>query len=112
VIYTAAARKALVGLTQDDMDAKGLRGAMEPYAALIAERLKTAHGAVWGLAETGASGPTGNRYGDPAGHTAMAVSGPVSETRVLQTGSDDRVGNMWAFADAALSFLVEALERA
>ncbi|MBL22882.1 MAG: damage-inducible protein [Rhodospirillaceae bacterium] len=111
VIYTAAARQALVGLSQADMDEKGLRGAMEPYAALLAERIKTAHGADWGLAETGASGPSGNRYGDPAGHTALAVSGAHAETRVLQTGSDDRVENMWAFADAAFSLLIEALER-
>lgn len=111
VVYTAAARQALVGLSQDEMDEKGLRGAMEPYAALLAERLKASHGADWGLAETGASGPSGNRYGDPAGHTALAVCGAYSETRVLRTGSDDRVENMWAFADAAFSLLVEALER-
>jgi len=112
VVYTAAARQALVGISQDYMDERGLRGAMEPYAALMAERLKASHGAVWGLSETGASGPSGNRYGDPAGHTAMAISGPHCETRVLQTGSEDRVANMWAFADAAFLLLVEALESA
>lgn len=111
VVYTAAARQALVGLSQYEMDEKGLRGAMEPYAVLLAERLKASHGADWGLAETGASGPSGNRYGDPAGHTALAVCGAYSETRVLQTGSADRVENMWAFADAAFSLLIEALER-
>lgn len=111
VIYTAAARQALVGLSQAEMDEKGLRGAMEPYAALLAQRLKTTHGADWGLAETGASGPSGNRYGDPAGHTALAIDGTYSDTRVLQTGSGDRIENMWAFADAAFSLLIEALER-
>ena len=93
-----------------DMDERGLRGAMEPYAALLAERLKASHGAVWGLSETGASGPSGNRYGDPAGHTALAISGPYCGTRIFQTGSGDRVANMWAFAVAAFSLLAEALE--
>ena len=112
VIYTASARSALVGISQEEMDQKHLRGAMEPYAALLAARLKESHGAVWGLAETGASGPSGNRYGDPAGHTALAITGPYSETRILQTGNADRVANMWAFADAALALLVEGLEKA
>ena len=110
VVYTAAARQALVGISQHEMDERGLHGAMEPYAVLLAERLKACHGAVWGLAETGASGPLGNRYGDPAGHTALAISGPYSGTRIFQTGSGDRVANMWAFAVAAFSLLAEALE--
>ena len=29
-----------------------------------------------GLSETGATGPTGNRYGDAAGHSCIAVAGP------------------------------------
>lgn len=33
-------------------------------------------GAAWGPGETGAAGPAGNRYGDPAGHACLAVSGP------------------------------------
>jgi hypothetical protein len=42
----------------------------------------------------------------------MAVVGPVSLVRTLRTGSDDRVANMWAFAEATLKLLVEALETA
>ncbi|MBO43128.1 MAG: damage-inducible protein [Rhodospirillaceae bacterium] len=112
VVYTSEARQALVGISQDEMDERGLRGAMEPYAELLAERLKNSHGAVWGLSETGASGPSGNRYGDPAGHTVLAISGPYCKTRTFQTGSRYRVANMWAFAVAAFSLLGEALESA
>ena len=63
----------------------------------------------WGLAEAGAAGPLGNRYGDPAGHTCIAVAGPVERAITLQTGSDDRRANMFAFAQRALELLAEQL---
>ena len=65
----------------------------------------------WGLSETGAAGPP-NPYGDPSGHTCMAITGPVNLVRTLRTGKEDRVENMWAFANATLALLVEALETA
>jgi len=40
----------------------------------------------------------------------MAVVGAVSVARTLRTGSEDRVANMWAFAEATLQLLVEVLE--
>ena len=110
VVYTAEARHAVLGFSLDDMAAQGLRSSSEPYAAVMAERVRGVHGTPWGLAETGAAGPTGNRYGDAAGHTCLAVSGPVSLIRTLETGDDDRVANMWVFAEAALALFVEALE--
>ena len=63
----------------------------------------------WGLAETGASGPTGNRYGDAAGHACLAVAGPVERAITLETGHGDREQNMWAFAKAALELLESSL---
>ena len=69
VVYTQQARGGLVGITDDDM--KGLRSSSEPYAALLADRMRANVNATWGLAETGAAGPSGNRYGDPAGHTCI-----------------------------------------
>src|SRR6188768_2639292 len=85
VVYTKASRSALLRITDTDM--AGMQAATEPYAALLARRVRDAHGAVWGLAETGASGPTGNRYGDPAGHCCIAVAGPNDRTATLRTGS-------------------------
>ena len=89
-----------------------MRSSSEPYAALAAATMRAKLSATWGLAETGATGPSGNRYGDPAGHTCLAVSGPRATTRVLQTGLDDRENNMWLFTEHALALLVESLEAA
>jgi PncC family amidohydrolase len=108
VVYTRQARSALLDIT--DVDMSGMRSASEPYAALAAARIREKHRATWGLAETGAAGPTGNRYGDPAGHTCIAVAGPAPRTATLRTGSNDRVSNMRAFAKRALEELAEALK--
>lgn len=107
VVYTAAAR-ALIGLSPDAL--AGARSASPPYAALLAETVRARMGAVWGLAETGAAGPTGNRYGDAAGHSCLALAGPIPRGLVLATGSDDRVANMRAFAAAALRLLADGLD--
>ena len=75
----------------------------------LRERMRERHGAVWGLGETGATGPTGNRYGDPAGHTCIAVAGPAERAITLRTGSAERLANMEAFAKRALELLVEVI---
>jgi PncC family amidohydrolase len=107
VVYTAAAREALLGIGPAEM--AGMRSASERYAQLAAHSIRERLGATWGLAETGAAGPTGNRYGDAAGHACLAVSGPTDAVRILETGSSDRAGNMRAFALAALALLDETL---
>lgn len=113
ITYSFVSIRALAGIAMDELRAKGIRSSSEPYAQILAETIRAKHeGVVWGLSETGAAGPSGNRYGDPSGHTCMAVAGPVSLVRTLRTGSDDRVANMWAFAEGALALLVEALETA
>jgi PncC family amidohydrolase len=109
VVYTRQARTALLGISDQTMKAKGIRSASEPYAALAAATVRERHGATWGSAETGATGPSGNRYGDPAGHTCIAVAGPVERVITLRTGSADRQANMQAFARRALEELAAAL---
>ena len=99
---------SLLGLTREAV--AGVRSASEPYALILAQTVRENHGATWGLAETGAAGPTGNGYGDPAGHTCLAVSGSTETATTLRTGSSDRQSNMTAFAIAALDLLVAALE--
>ena len=74
-------------------------------ATTIRERL----GTTWGLGETGATGPSGNRYGDAPGHSCIAVSGPRSRSLTLETGQADREANMWRFARASLDLLEEVL---
>ena len=107
VVYTKSARAALLGFGDAEME--GMRAATEAYALFIARRVRDRHGAIWGLGETGATGPTGNRYGDPAGHTCIAISGPAERAATLRTGSADRQANMEAFARRALELLVEAI---
>jgi PncC family amidohydrolase len=107
VVYTKAARAALLGI--GDAEMAGLRPATEAYASLLARCVAERHGATWGVGETGATGPTGNRYGDPAGHTCLAVTGIVERTITLETGSAERLANMRAFAAAALKLLADAI---
>jgi len=109
VVYTAAAREALLSITPQEMS--GLRSSSEPYAQLLARRTRDKMKASWGLAETGAAGPTANRYGDAAGHSCLAISGPSEAVTTLETDSSDRFDNMRAFAAAALALLASALER-
>ncbi len=110
VVYTAQSRLGLVGISQEEMDKAGIRSSSEPYAAWLAERIQSILGADWALAETGAAGPTGNRYGDAAGHTCIAVRGPTHSVTTLETGDDDRADNMLRFAAAALAELLRALD--
>ena len=107
VVYTVQARANIAGITKEQMDGK--RSSSEPYAELLASSLRDKVGATWGLAETGAAGPTGNRYGDPAGHTCIAIAGPNAAVLTFRTGEDDRVANMRAFALKALEAMDEAL---
>ena len=107
VVYTKASRAALMGITDADMT--GLRPSIEPYALLLARRARDKIGATWALSETGATGPSGNRYGDAAGHTCVAVAGPVEKAATLETGHADRRANMEAFAERGLELLLEVL---
>jgi nicotinamide-nucleotide amidase len=107
VVYTGKARMALLGLRREDV--AGMRSSSEPYAVLLAKTARENFGADWGLSETGAAGPTGNPYGDAAGHTCVAVSGPADMAFTLETGSPDRAANMEAFARAALDLLRSAM---
>jgi nicotinamide-nucleotide amidase len=109
VVYTGAARGAFAGISLDEMKAQGIRPASEPYAALLSERVRARLDTTWALAEAGAAGPSGNRYGDPAGHTAIAVAGPSPRTTTFRTDNADRRANMRAFAARALEVLAEQI---
>ena len=107
IVYTGVGRAALLGLTAQDV--VNIRSASEPFARLLAQRVRTNLGATWGLSETGASGPSGNRYGDAPGHACIAVCGPVEAVITLETGSADREANMWVFARKAIELLESCL---
>jgi PncC family amidohydrolase len=110
VVYTKVARKALLGV--GDAEMADMRPSTEPYALMIARRVRENHGAVWSLGESGATGPTGNRYGDAAGHSCIAVAGKVERAVTLETGHGDRAANMRAFAARALELFAQTLEAA
>lgn len=109
IVYTGFSRKEFLKIEKQDLN--GTRSASEPYAQLAARRVRENLGATWGLAETGASGPTGNRYGDKPGHACIAVSGPHEAVITLETGSADREANMQRFAQRALELLESCLRK-
>ena len=109
VVYTQAARRALLQVPDDAV--AGVRSSTEAYATIKARAVRALLGTTWGLAETGATGPTGNRYGDAAGHACIAIAGPVERARTIETRMPDREANMRAFAKAALELLQGALVR-
>jgi nicotinamide-nucleotide amidase len=107
VIYTHGAREALLGI---ELAAHpGMRPSTEPYAQLMATTISSRLGTTWGIGETGATGPAGNRYGDAAGHSCVAICGPRSRSITLETGRSEREDNMWRFAREALRLLEEVL---
>ena len=110
VVYTGTGRLALLGIHRKEM--AGMRPATEPFAQLLAARVREKLGATWGIAETGATGPTGNRYGDAPGHACIAVSGPVNASITIDTGSGEREANMERFARQAIELLDSCLREA
>jgi len=107
VAYTRQSKIMLLGL--DEAALAQFRPATEGHAFLLARGAQARFAANWGLGETGAAGPTGNRYGDPAGHACLAVVGPAERAVTLATGSANRIDNMHAFAAAGLKLLVETI---
>lgn len=110
--YTGQAKRELVGMTAEELAAG--RPATEQHALLMAEAARRRLDASWGIGETGAAGPTGNRYGDPPGHACVGVShrGGHRSAITVATGSDDRLPNMVTFATAALRLLLAQLSAA
>jgi nicotinamide-nucleotide amidase len=109
VVYTGPAGIVFLDATKEKRG--DIRSSSEPWATLAAELVRGRLRTTWGLAETGAAGPTGNRYGDAAGHTCVAVVNADSRkiARTLETASSDRVANMRLFALEALKLIDEQL---
>ena len=107
VIYTHYARAGFLDIPNPLPN--GMRASSEPYAALLATTVRGRLGSTWGLSETGATGPTGNRYGDAPGHTCVAIAGPMEAAITIETGSEDRWANMQAFAAAAMRLLEKGM---
>ena len=109
VVYTRQARELLMNLPREAVT--GMRSASEPYALLLARTARQRFAASWGLAATGAAGPTGNPYGHRAGHSCIARAGAAEASITVETGSTDRLANMIAFSAAALELLQRHFSR-
>jgi len=107
VVYTRRARRLLLDIPDEAV--AGMRAETEPFALLMARTARDRFHAQWGLAETGAAGPSGSPYGDPPGRSCLAIVGPVERAVTIETGSTDRFANMRAFSGAALELLLHAL---
>lgn len=110
VVYTLKSRRELLKISAADVE--GLSPLSEPMVERFAARVREQLDATWGIAELGAAGPTGARYGHPAGTCVLAVVGPVTLTTTVQTSSDDREANMWEFTGTAITLLEQALSSA
>ncbi|MBI3248047.1 MAG: CinA family protein [Deltaproteobacteria bacterium] len=109
VIYTLAARRVLLNLKDEEFT--GVRASTEEYALRMARAVRQLFGTTWGISETGATGPTGNRYGDAAGHACVAVAGPVERVITIETRHSGREANMWMFTAAALELLEQSIRQ-
>src|SRR3954453_17920222 len=109
VVYTRQSRRLLLDIPDTALD--GMRPSTEPYALMMARTAQQRFASSWALAETGATGPTGNRYGDAAGHSCIAIAGLAEQAMTLETGRSNRLENMYAFTTAALNLLLQTVSR-
>jgi len=109
VVYTGQSRRVLLDIPDAALD--GMRPSTEAYALMMARTAQERFSSTWALAETGATGPTGNRYGDAPGHSCIAIAGGAEQAMTLETGKPDRLENMHAFTAAALNFLLKAVAK-
>jgi nicotinamide-nucleotide amidase len=110
VVYTLPSRKKILGITRADVE--GMEPLTFEMVSAFARKARAQLETTWAIAELGVAGPTGARYGHPPGLSVLAVDGPVQLTKLVETGSADREENMWAFTQAALVLLAEALDQA
>jgi len=107
VVYTLKARRAMLDVP--DAAFAGIKSITEEGAMILARAARKRFEVTWSIGEIGAAGPAGSRYGDPAGHSCIAVAGPVERSLTVETGSADRVANMRTFSAAALNLLIQCI---
>lgn len=110
VIYTPQAGRALRDRTT--LNLKGLEPLTCPFVQELADGYKRQMQCDWTTSEMGAAGPAGSPYGPTPGTAVVAVSGPISNARMVETGTDNRIENMRAFCRAQLELLLECLNKA
>lgn len=109
VVYTLQSRRAFLDL--DKQRLKDLKPLTEEMVLEFARAARKKLEATWSIAELGAAGPTGTRYGHDAGISVIGIEGPLMGTVTVETHSDNREENMLAFTQAALVLFDELIER-
>ncbi|MDF1849007.1 MAG: CinA family protein [Parvibaculaceae bacterium] len=108
VIYTREVGRIL--RDRSTLKLEGLEPLTPEFAQAMADGFKIQMGSDWATSEMGAAGPAGSPYGPKPGTAVVAVSGPVSKARLVETGSADRIENMRLFGKAQLELLIECLD--
>lgn len=110
VIYTPQAGRAIRDRTT--LNLKGLEPLTPAFAQELADGYRRQMQCDWTTSEMGAAGAAGSPYGPKPGTAVVAVSGPVSDARLVETGMDNRIDNMRAFGKAQLELLLECMAKA
>jgi nicotinamide-nucleotide amidase len=109
-VYTLKGRRVLLDLP--DSAFTGVKPLTEQGALIIARAMRARLDSSWSMGELGAAGPTGSRYGEPAGTSVIAVAGAIERSITVRTGSDNRLANMRTFSLAALDLLAQCIAAA
>jgi nicotinamide-nucleotide amidase len=88
VAYANAVKERLVGVPAALLEAHG--AVSEPVARAMAEGVRRAGGATWGVGITGIAGPTGGTPEKPVGTVHLALAGPGGITAVARHYRGDR----------------------
>ena len=107
VAYANQVKTSLLGVDDGLLAAHG--AVSEPVARALAEGVRRAAGATWGLGLTGIAGPGGGTAEKPIGTVHLALAGPRGTEAVarLYRGDRDRVRRAAAFE--SLDLLLRAL---
>jgi nicotinamide-nucleotide amidase len=88
VAYANAMKERLVGVPAGLLAAHG--AVSEPVARALAEGVRAAAGATWGLGVTGIAGPTGGTPEKPVGTVHVALAGPGGTEHAARSWRGDR----------------------
>lgn len=109
VLYSYPIRTSLLRFDKAEHEAMG--GCPTEIIKRLAGALQEKTATTWGIGEGGAAGPTPSHNGHPPGFTAFAVMGPLECVATMETGSNDRIANMAAFATGLLKLFLITLRK-
>ncbi|HET8734191.1 MAG TPA: nicotinamide-nucleotide amidohydrolase family protein, partial [Anaeromyxobacteraceae bacterium] len=106
VAYANEVKQGIVGVPADLLAAHG--AVSEPVARALAEGVRRAGNATWGIGITGIAGPDGGTPEKPVGTVYVALAGPAGTTAVHRVWRGDRERVRKTTAYEALDMLRKA----